>query len=220
VITKIVSLEAAVAWREELRRSGKTLIFANGVFDLLHVGHLRYLQGAREYGDALVVAVNSDVSTKANKGPSRPVVPEHERAELVAALECVDRVVVFDDKTVSRLLLALKPDVHVKGTDYTPETIPERDIVASYGGRAAVAGDPKNHSTTELIAALKVLEAPESKAPPPASFTWMDVVACPRCRGRLNISSDSHTLSCSVCSLSFAVEGGLPVLLLTPSSRQ
>jgi rfaE bifunctional protein nucleotidyltransferase chain/domain len=220
VISKIVSLDDAVAWREELRRQGRTLAFANGVFDLFHVGHLRYLQGAREMCDALIVAVNSDVSTKANKGPTRPVVPEHERAEIVAALECVDRIVVFDDKTVSRLLLALKPDVHVKGTDYTPETIPERDIVASYGGRAAVAGDPKNHSTTEMIAALKVLEAKAPKAPAASSFSWVEVVACPRCKGALNVSADQKTLACAACALEFSVEGGLPVLLLTKGSGQ
>jgi rfaE bifunctional protein nucleotidyltransferase chain/domain len=154
VIGKIVSLEEAVRWRETLRNEGKSLAFANGVFDLLHVGHVRYLQGARAFGDALVVAVNSDGSTRANKGPGRPVVPEHERAELLAALACVDRVVLFDDRDVSRLLRALTPEVQVKGTDYTPETIPERAVVEAYGGRVAVAGDPKDHSTTALVATL------------------------------------------------------------------
>jgi rfaE bifunctional protein nucleotidyltransferase chain/domain len=109
----VVTLEAAVAWREALRAEGRTLAFANGVFDLLHVGHVRYLQDARTRADALLVAVNSDASTRANKGPDRPVIPEAERAELVAALACVDRVLVFEDRDVRRLLVALKPEVHV-----------------------------------------------------------------------------------------------------------
>ena len=121
---------------------------ANGVFDLLHVGHVRYLQGAKALADVLVVAVNSDASTRAYKGPGRPVVPEAERAELVAALACTDLVVVFDEPDVRAVLRALKPDVHVKGTDYTRTTVPERDEVRAYGGRVAVAGDPKDHSTT------------------------------------------------------------------------
>lgn len=155
MIAKIVTLEDAKAWRATLRREGRTLAFANGAFDLLHVGHVRYLQGARAFADALVVAVNSDASTRASKGPSRPVVGEAERAELVAALACVDRVVVFPDLDVRRLLVALEPEVHVKGTDYTPDTVPERDVVAAWGGRVAIAGDPKDHSTTALVATLR-----------------------------------------------------------------
>jgi rfaE bifunctional protein nucleotidyltransferase chain/domain len=139
---------AVVAWRA----LGKSTALANGVFDLLHVGHLRYLQGARALADHLVVAVNSDRSTRENKGEGRPLVPEGERVELLGALECVDLVVLFDARDVRAVIRALQPEVHVKGTDYTPETIPERDEVRAYGGRVAVAGDPKDHSTTELAA--------------------------------------------------------------------
>jgi rfaE bifunctional protein nucleotidyltransferase chain/domain len=138
--------------------AGRTIALANGVFDLFHVGHLRYLVGARGQADLLVVAVNSDRSTRENKGPGRPVVPEAERAEILAALVCVDHVVVFDTKDVVPVIRALRPDVHVKGTDYTPETIPEAAEVRSYGGRVAVAGDPKEHSTTELIGKLEALK--------------------------------------------------------------
>ena len=142
------------AIRARARRAGKTVALANGIFDLFHVGHLRYLEGARALADVLVVAVNSDASTRRNKGPGRPVVPEAERAEIVAALACVDHVVVFGSKTVVPLIRKLRPDLHVKGTDYTPETIPEAAEVARYGGRAAVAGDPKDHSTTDLLRKL------------------------------------------------------------------
>jgi rfaE bifunctional protein nucleotidyltransferase chain/domain len=131
------------------------VVLANGVFDLLHVGHVRYLEAARALGDLLVVAVNADASVRANKGPDRPVVPEDERAELIAALEAVDLVVVFADRTVERVIAALRPDVQAKGTDYTPETIPERAAVEAYGGRVAVCGDPKDHSTSELITRAK-----------------------------------------------------------------
>ena len=142
------------ALRARARRAGKTIALANGIFDLFHVGHLRYLEGAKALADVLVVAVNSDASTRRNKGPGRPVVPEAERAEIVAALACVDHVVVFGSRTVVPLIRKLRPDVHVKGTDYTPETIPEAAEVARYGGRAAVAGDPKDHSTTDLLRRL------------------------------------------------------------------
>ena len=133
---------------------GRTIALANGVFDLFHVGHLRYLEGAKREADLLVVAVNNDASTRANKGEGRPVVPEAERAEIVAALACVDHVVVFESKDVVPVIRALRPDVQVKGTDYTPETIPEAAEVRAYGGRVAVAGDPKDHSTTDLVARL------------------------------------------------------------------
>ena len=142
------------ALRARARRAGKSIALANGIFDLFHVGHLRYLEGAKALADVLVVAVNSDASTRRNKGPGRPVVPEAERAEIVAALACVDHVVVFGSRTVVPLIRKLRPDVHVKGTDYTPETIPEAAEVARYGGRAAVAGDPKDHSTTEILRRL------------------------------------------------------------------
>jgi rfaE bifunctional protein nucleotidyltransferase chain/domain len=142
------------ALRARARRAGKSIALANGIFDLFHVGHLRYLEGAKALADVLVVAVNSDASTRRNKGPGRPVVPEAERAEIVAALACVDHVVVFGSRTVVPLIRKLRPDVHVKGTDYTPETIPEAAEVARYGGRAAVAGDPKDHSTTDMLRRL------------------------------------------------------------------
>lgn len=152
---KILALPALVDRAAALRAQGQRIALANGVFDLLHVGHVRYLEGAKALADVLVVAVNTDRSTRANKGPSRPVIPEAERAELVAALACTDFVVLFDEPDVRAIIRALKPDVQVKGTDYTPESIPERDEVLAYGGRVAVAGDPKDHSTTELARRLK-----------------------------------------------------------------
>ncbi len=133
------------------RAEGKSIAFANGCFDLLHVGHLRYLQGAAAEGDRLVVAVNDDASVAALKGAGRPILTAADRAELVAALRGVDYVVVFGDADVERLLLLLKPDVHCKGTDYTVDTVPERAVVASYGGRTAIVGDPKQHATRELL---------------------------------------------------------------------
>jgi rfaE bifunctional protein nucleotidyltransferase chain/domain len=133
------------------RAAGKSIAFANGCFDLLHVGHLRYLQGAAAEADRLVVAVNDDPSVAALKGPGRPILAAADRAELVAALRGVDYVVVFNDANVERLLLLLKPDVHCKGTDYTVDTVPERAVVASYGGRTAIVGDPKQHATRELL---------------------------------------------------------------------
>ena len=133
------------------RAAGKTIAFANGCFDLLHVGHVRYLHGAAAEADRLVVAINDDRSVAALKGPDRPILAAADRAELVAALRGVDYVVVFSDPTVARLLLLLKPDVHCKGTDYTAETVPERAVVDSYGGRTAIVGDPKNHATRDLL---------------------------------------------------------------------
>lgn len=152
---KIRTLAQVVEERERWRAEGRTVALANGVFDLLHVGHVRYLQGAKALADVLVVAVNSDASTRAYKGPGRPHIPEVERAELVAALACTDRVLVFAEPNVRAIIRALRPDVHVKGTDYTPDTIPEADEVRAYGGRVAVAGDPKDHSTTELLQRLQ-----------------------------------------------------------------
>ena len=134
------------------RASGARIVLANGCFDVLHVGHVRYLAGARELGDILVVGINSDEQVAIQKGPGRPVLPAAERAEIVAALESVTYVTIFDEPTVEQLLLTLKPDVHAKGTDYTTESVPERDVVRSYGGQVAIVGDPKDHSTTEIIA--------------------------------------------------------------------
>jgi len=133
------------------RAAGRTVAFANGCFDVLHVGHVRYLQGAAAEADRLVVAVNDDRSVAMLKGAGRPILPAADRAELVAALRGVDYVVVFGDATVERLLVRLKPDVHCKGTDYTIDTVPERAAVAEYGGRTAIVGDPKNHATRDLI---------------------------------------------------------------------
>ena len=152
---KRVELAGLPAVRAAATAAGRTVALANGVFDLFHVGHLRYLEGARAEADLLVVAVNSDASTRAIKGEGRPVVPEAERAEILAALACVDHVVVFDARDVVPVIRALRPDVQVKGTDYTPETIPEAAEVRAYGGRVAVAGDPKDHSTTELLSRLE-----------------------------------------------------------------
>jgi rfaE bifunctional protein nucleotidyltransferase chain/domain len=152
-------LEDLPRLRAEATAAGRTIALANGVFDLFHVGHLRYLQGARALADLLVVAVNGDASARRlGKGPGRPVVPEGERAEIVAALACVDHVLLFDSPDVVPVIRALRPDVQVKGTDYTPETIPEADEVKRHGGRVAVAGDPKDHSTTALLQALGALK--------------------------------------------------------------
>ena len=132
------------------RAAGRSVALANGCFDLLHVGHVRYLRGAAAEADRLIVAVNDDATVTALKGAGRPLQTADERAEIVAALAVVDYVVVFTTPTVAGLLQALRPDVHCKGTDYTPETVPERSVVASYGGRTAIVGDPKAHSTREL----------------------------------------------------------------------
>jgi len=147
--------------REELanriaavRENGARIVLANGCFDVLHVGHVRYLAGARALGDILVVGINSDEQVAIQKGAGRPVLPANERAEIVAALESVTYVTIFDEPTVEQLLLALKPDVHAKGTDYTTESVPERDVVRSYGGEVAIVGDPKDHSTTEILARI------------------------------------------------------------------
>jgi rfaE bifunctional protein nucleotidyltransferase chain/domain len=136
------------------RAAGRTLAFANGCFDLLHVGHVRYLQGAAAEADRLIVAINDDRSLARLKGPGRPILPAADRAELVAAVRGVDYVVIFGEDTVERLLLLLKPDVHCKGTDYTLDTVPERAVVRAYGGRTAIVGDAKDHSTRDLLSRL------------------------------------------------------------------
>lgn len=136
------------------RAEGLSIAFANGCFDLLHVGHVRYLQGAAAEADRLIVAVNDDQSVAGLKGPGRPILSAADRAELVAALRGVDYVVVFGEPTVGRLLRLLRPDVHCKGTDYTIESVPERAIVLEYGGRTAIVGDPKDHATRELLARI------------------------------------------------------------------
>jgi rfaE bifunctional protein nucleotidyltransferase chain/domain len=136
---------------EELKKQGKKVIFANGCFDLLHVGHVRYLRGAKALGDVLVLAINSDASVRRLKGPERPLLPLEDRLGVLSAFEMIDFITAFEDDTVSPLLLKLKPNVQVKGTDYTPDTIPEKDTVASFGGEVAVVGDPKDHASKNLI---------------------------------------------------------------------
>jgi rfaE bifunctional protein nucleotidyltransferase chain/domain len=151
---KVVSREELADCVREERAAGRTIAFANGCFDILHVGHVRYLEAAAREGDVLVVALNDDASVRQLKGEGRPILPASDRAELVAALRCVDYVVIFSEPTVGPLLTALRPDVHCKGTDYTVESVPERDIVLGYGGRTAIVGDPKDHSTRELLARI------------------------------------------------------------------
>jgi rfaE bifunctional protein nucleotidyltransferase chain/domain len=152
---KILPLELLEQRLQGARAAGKRIVFANGIFDLLHVGHVRYLQGARKEGDLLVVGVNSDASAGQLKGPGRPVLDQRGRAELVAALAAVDYVVVFEELNVERLLGALRPHVHAKGTDYTAETVPERETAARLGIRVAIVGDPKAHSTTLTFAGIR-----------------------------------------------------------------
>ena len=142
----------------EFRLTGVCVVLANGCFDVLHVGHVRYLQGAKALGDLLIVGVNSDEQVRRLKGPGRPVTLENQRAEVLASLECVDLVTIFREPTVEALLLAIKPDVHAKGTDYTEDTVPERAVVRSYGGRVAIVGDQKEHSTSEIIGRLSDVE--------------------------------------------------------------
>ena len=143
-----------------MRSAGKRVVVANGAFDMLHVGHVRYLVAARALGDALFVAVNSDLSVRTSKGPLRPIVPEDERVELLSHLDCVDFIVMFDEATVAEVLRALKPHVHAKGTDYTPETVPEREVVAEWGGETVICGDIKEHATTDLVGEILKRYAP------------------------------------------------------------
>lgn len=135
----------------ELRKKGSKIVLANGCFDLFHVGHTRYLAGAKELGDFLIVGINSDEQVKKLKGENRPFMPETERAEIVSALRFVDFVTIFNEPTVEQLIRTIRPDFHAKGTDYTTETVPEREIVRKYGGQTAIVGDPKDHSSTQLI---------------------------------------------------------------------
>ncbi len=156
--TKVLrDLPAARRLVEELRAQGKRIVFTNGAFDLFHVGHLRALREARSLGDHLMVGVNSDRSVKRQKGDPRPIFPQEERLEILEGLECVDSLLLFDFATVDPLLEALQPDIHAKGTDYTIETVPERETVLKYGGRIAIVGDAKAHSTTEIIDKLRII---------------------------------------------------------------
>ena len=165
---EIVTRETLAARAAEARAAGRTIAFANGCFDLLHVGHVRYLEAAADEADLLVVAVNDDASVRGLKGEGRPILSARDRAELVAALRCVDLVVVFDEPTVGPLLQALRPDVHCKGTDYTVDSVPERAIVQAYGGRTAIVGDPKDHSTRDLLKKITAGNS-ESQIPNPKS---------------------------------------------------
>src|SRR5207302_1254383 len=149
--TRILERRDLLALVKTAKRKGSRIVLANGCFDVLHVGHIRYLEAAKALGDLLIVGVNSDEQTRRLKGDGRPLLPQDQRAEIVSALEAVDLVTIFDEPTVEQLLLALKPDVHAKGTDYTEDTVPERDVVRSFGGRVAIVGDPKNHSSSEII---------------------------------------------------------------------
>ena len=136
---------------EKAKRAGKRIVFANGCFDVLHVGHVRYLAAARALGDLLIVGINSDEQTRRLKGEGRPLLPQEQRAEIISSIAAVDFVTIFEEPTVEQLLLALKPDIHAKGTDYTEDSVPERDVVRSFGGRVAIVGDPKDHSSSEMI---------------------------------------------------------------------
>ena len=149
------TLDEIAARVAEARGLGRSVAFANGCFDLLHVGHVRYLEGARAEADVLVVGVNGDASVRHLKGEGRPVLPAEDRALLVGAQRAVDHVVVFEEDDVSRLLLTLRPDVHCKGTDYTADSVPEREVVLSYGGRVAIVGDPKRHDTRAILARIR-----------------------------------------------------------------
>ncbi len=152
---KVVDRELLPQRVAQWRTEGHPIVLANGCFDLLHVGHIRYLQGAKGLGGKLVVAMNSDESVKQIKGEGRPLMPAQERAEIVSALECVDAVVIFDEPDVSGLIGEIRPDVQAKGTDYTRENVPERDEVLAYGGRVEIVGDPKEHSTSAFLTQLQ-----------------------------------------------------------------
>jgi rfaE bifunctional protein nucleotidyltransferase chain/domain len=155
-VAQVVSIDALRQIVADQRGRGRSIALANGCFDLLHVGHVRYLQGAATEADVLVVAINDDESVRALKGGPRPIFPAMERAELVAGFRAVDYVVIFGGMTVASVIEAIRPDVHCKGTDYTTETVPERDLVRAYGGRVAIVGDPKDHSTRELLKRMGV----------------------------------------------------------------
>lgn len=154
-LAPVLSLDRVVSAVEKLRLEGEKIILANGCFDLFHVGHLRYLIGAKTIGGVLLVALNSDRQTALLKGSGRPFVPEGERAEIISGLKCVDMVTIFDDPTVEGVIRAVRPDFHAKGTDYTAESVPEREIVSECGGRVVIVGDPKDHSSTELIGSVR-----------------------------------------------------------------
>ena len=152
---RIVDRGTLIVRVRDARDRRMSVVLANGCFDVLHAGHVRYLEAAKSIGDMLVVGINSDEQVATLKGAGRPLMPESERAEIVAALAAVDLVTIFNEPTVRELLLAIKPDIHAKGTDYTEDTVPERDVVRSFGGRTAIVGDPKDHSTSDMIRRFK-----------------------------------------------------------------
>ena len=152
--TRILDRNRLIARVAIAKKKGVRVVLANGCFDILHVGHVRYLEAAGSLGQFLVVGVNSDEQVRIQKGEGRPYTDEKERAEIISSLRCVDAVTIFPEATVEALLLALRPDIHAKGTDYTEESVPERDVVLSYGGRVAIVGDPKDHSSTDLVRRL------------------------------------------------------------------
>ncbi len=152
-----MTIDEAAEIAARRKAEGKTIVLTNGCFDLLHVGHIRYLEAADKEGDVLIVALNSDDSVRSLKGPSRPVMGEGERAEILSALSCVDYIVIFDDATVDRVIERVLPSVHAKGTDYTEESVPERETLARVGGRVAIVGDPKDHSTKDFLKRIREL---------------------------------------------------------------
>ncbi len=154
---KIITIDQAAEIAAQRKAKGQTIVLTNGCFDLLHVGHIRYLEAAHEEGDVLIVALNSDVSVRSLKGSSRPIMGENERAEILSALSCVDYVLIFDDPTVDRVIEQIRPSVHAKGTDYTEDSVPERETMARIGGRVAIVGDPKDHSTKDFLKRIREL---------------------------------------------------------------
>ena len=197
-LDKVQPLEAVAHRVEEARQTGKTVALANGAFDLLHVGHVRYLEGAKALADLLVVAVNTDRSVRLAKGAGRPIVPEAERAELVAALACTDYVLLFDEPDVAAVLRRLRPELHVKGTDYTAKTVPEGAELAAWGGRVAIAGDAKLHSTTERAVAILAEREGRLHA----------LLVCPRCHGQL--AWEAGAARCAACRRRYPVHDGIP----------
>jgi rfaE bifunctional protein nucleotidyltransferase chain/domain len=156
-VDKIITIDQAAEIAAQRKAEGQTIVLTNGCFDLLHVGHIRYLEAAHEEGDVLIVALNSDVSVRSLKGSSRPIMGENERAEILSALSCVDYVLIFDDPTVDRVIEQIRPSVHAKGTDYTEDSVPERETMARIGGRVAIVGDPKDHSTKDFLKRIREL---------------------------------------------------------------
>jgi rfaE bifunctional protein nucleotidyltransferase chain/domain len=150
-LNKIIPLHKLKQIISKEKNEGKTVVLANGCFDLIHVGHIRYLKDARLSGDILVIALNSDSSVNRLKGPGRPILDQNQRADILSSFGCVDHIIIFDESDVSSILLSIKPDIHAKGSDYTEETVPEKDIVHSYGGKVVIVGGPKIKSTSEII---------------------------------------------------------------------